>query len=523
VKIQSIFNALNGTPYSNSNYVISGLIQFKNFNAIHLSLINYALTIPLHILRGPVILFIVQWGGIAAAGLILYSLALELGLNDKMAFLVFLISIIYVPTIMSGMYDMHYLSLFPLATLIIYYSFKKEKWVFAAVGVIFGFSLQESFMLLLPFIMGQVIIDRHGLKNATKIWKWKEKDYIFAMVAVFSIIIFFLELKYMQSLAPQRSFLITSSAGYGISFSNLFMFFKEKLLYLLIVFALLLFLPVISPEKLVIAVPGLLLILFSNHASFAQLQFQYSFILSGGILLAFITSLRKLQYIKEQSQALVISIKRKRAWHKLIRLVRKKHPLFLSSIIIIVLSLNIIFSPLSPLSSSLPNSRPIAIITPPEDINTLNNILGLVPSNASILASDFIFPHLATDPNSYPILHAVVNGSYVVSDKLPSNYTPEYIFIFPSDFSSAEQIVTVFPHSYGLLADGTLNFSQISGIRLVSVKDSLLLYKFNYLGTPTFFSPLNTFLQPQDFTINYGVFVKDANISNPQLLRVEYN
>ena len=63
VKIQSIFTAFYGTPYSNPNYVLSGVTQFRNFNAIHLSLINYVLTIPVHIMKGPVILFIIQWGG----------------------------------------------------------------------------------------------------------------------------------------------------------------------------------------------------------------------------------------------------------------------------------------------------------------------------------------------------------------------------------------------------------------------------------------------------------------------------
>lgn len=524
VKIQSIFTALGGIPYSNPNYVLTGLVQFRNFNAIHFSPLIYALSFPMHFINPPLLLFAIQWSSIAAASTLLYLLGLDFGLTKRSSFGIFLISLFYVPTLMSGLYDMHFLSLYPFATLLIYYSIKHKRWRTTAVGIALGFSLQESFMLLLPFIAAQIIIDQRGLRNAFKIRNWEKTDYLLLLISIVSVLVFFIELRYMQTLAPQRSFLITSNEGYGLSFTNLEMFFEEKITYFAIIFGLLLFIPLLSVEKLIIALPGIILIMFSDHVGFAELQFQYSFVFSAGVFISFVSGLKKIQNIVERSYGMQLD-KRENIiiMNQKITINTKRLVGPTSVFIIVVLFLNMVFSPVSPVSSTLPSAREIEVFEPPSNLEILNTILSRVPSNASVLTSDFIFPHLATDENAYPILHQPLNGRLEVVDKLPSNFTPEYVLIFPTDFSSVQQLVKEFPSDYGVLADGILKFEEVQGFHSFLVQDSLILYRLNYRGPGEYLNPLSTFLPPQKFILNTGTVVRSNYINYSSALYVNSN
>ncbi len=249
------------------------------------------------------------------------------------------------------------------------------------------------------------------------------------------------------------------------------------------------------------AIPGILVILFSTHLGFAQLQFQYSFTFAGGVFLAYLFGLKRV--ISH------FSLRQNRRYHIRVKVLRYlRHSGSVKTVVVVPLIMVIILSPLLPVSQSLPAARTVNEFTPPGNLNAFNSMLSMMPGNATILASDFIFSRIAGDRNAYPILHTSVNGTLAVDDHLPANFNPKYILIFPSDYYSVEKIVKSFPSNYGVLAESMLNLSETNIINTFHYNDYVILYEIGYQGEAKLYEPaFNQFLSPDHFTINAGKIV----------------
>ncbi len=502
VKIQSVTTAFLGFPVDNANYVVSGSIYYRNFFAIHFSPLTYLMSIPLHFLTGPISLFILQWASIAAAAAILYLLSKEIGFTPKLSVLIFVTVLLFPPTLMSGMYDVHFISLFPLASLLTYYGGMKRNWPLLSLGILLGFASQEAFMLLLPFIILQLIVDRGVIrKYLFRQSRMERIDIGYVVIAGCSVFVFLLELRYMQFLAPIRPDLVLSSSGYGLNPLNLGVFLVPKLEYFLIAFGTLLFIPFFAPKKLLMAIPGIAVILASVHLGFAQLQFQYSFVYAGGVFLAYLYGLKN-----------IVSLMSK--WQKEGTFGRGKLKRFLGSsysrgaVLMAPLVVVILLSPTLPVSHMLPDARPIDQLAPPGNLAAFQSMLSLMPANATILASDYVFPHVAGDENAYPILHSTINGTSVAIDGLPADFSPRYVLIFPSDYTSAGQIVAGFPSDYGVLAESMLIISTNNFLSTSYFDVYVILFEIGYHGQARLYKPaFHQALPIGDFQMTSGSVV----------------
>lgn len=459
IKIQTIYTALRGYPIDNPNYVLSLGTFKRNYFAIHFSPIIYPLSLLSHIFPTALLLFVVQWGSIGLSSFFVYLISVEYGISQRNSLIISIIFLLYPPLLMSGMYDMHLLSMFPLATLWLYYSLSHRKYGSATLAFIFGLSLQESFLLLVPFISAQVLCNNHGFRGAFKFKKWAFVDVFASVLAILSILLFFLELQYMQDLEPKRTMLITSTAGYGVSILYLGDYIYAKLFYWVFCVGILLFIPLLGYKKSIMVLPALILGFFSVHPGFTQLKFQYSLIFDGPIFLAFIDGLSTLKDTKE-----TIGIKA----HRLIlnlKLIIRKYQAILSRIsksklLLIVMITVVILSPLSPLSFSEPNSRSIHVFSFVPNNKEFISEINKIPRNDTILASCLVFPYVATDPNAYPILDQIVNGTCTYIYNFNQTFFPKFVLIIPSDYHIVKDIIPNFTIKYSLM--DTFNISVVN-------------------------------------------------------------
>ena len=459
IKIQTIYTALSGYPIDNPNYVLSMGTFSRNYFAIHFSLIIYPISVFVHIFPPVLFLFFIQWGSIGLSSIFIYLISTEYGISHKNSLIISSIFLLYPPLLMSGMYDMHLLSFFPLATLWLYYSLSHKKYVSAVLALTFGFSIQESFLLLVPFMSAQILYNNHGFFGVFRFKKWGFIDIFSSILAISSILLFILELNFMQTVEPQRTTLITSTAGYGVSISYLSDYIYSKLFYWVFCLGSLLFIPLIGYRKSIIVFPALILGFLSVHPGFTQLKFQYSLIFDGPLFLAFIEGLSTLKNVRRTTESTKYqsTLYLKRALRKyqtnLAGLSKEK-------LLLIVMIVIVILSPLSPLSVLEPYARPIHIFSYVPNNKEFISEINQIPHNDTILASSLVFPYVATDSNAYPLLDQIVNGTCTYVYNFNQSFFPRFILIIPSDYHIIKDIIPNFTSRYALL--NTFNISVVN-------------------------------------------------------------
>ena len=459
IKIQTIYTAFSGYPIDNPNYVLSMGTFSRNYFAIHFSPIIYLISVFVHIFPPALFLFFIQWGSIGLSSIFIYLISIEYGISHKNSLIISSIFLLYPPLLMSGMYDMHLLSFFPLATLWLYYSLSHKKYGSAALALIFGFSIQESFLLLVPFISAQILYNNHGFFGAFRFKKWEFIDVYSSIIAISSVLLFILELNFMQTVEPQRATLITSTAGYGVSISYLLDYIYSKLFYWVFCLGVLLFIPLLGYRKSIMILPALVLGFLSVHPGFTELKFQYSLIFDGPIFLAFIEGLSTLKNVKRTSESTKYRsiLNLKRAFRKYQTNLAK---LSKGKLLLIVMIVVVILSPLSPLSFAEPYSRPIHVFSYVPNNKEFISEINQIPHNDTILASSLVFPYVATDSNAYPILDQIVNGTCTYVYNFSQMFFPKFILIIPSDYHIIKDIIPNFSSQYALL--NTFNISVIN-------------------------------------------------------------
>lgn len=513
IKIQSIYTSIYGVPLDTPDWVNTFGTIPNNYFAIHFSPIVYPFGVLLHIFPAVQTLFILQWGFIALAGVLLYAIIRENGTNRFVSYIVFLIFLLYPPTIMSGMYDVHFLSMFPFAIFLLYYGLKKENIRISIIAFIFGFLLQEAFMIVVPFIVLQALFSNCELRNFFASWKINKTLVISLVLTVTSIVILGFELEYIHSFSVIGKNLLFSSRGYGFSPLNLFVNFPLKIEYFTVLLSILLFIPVIGWKRLTISVPGIMLILFTSRTTYPQFAFQYSFIVTPGLFLAFAEGIlilnSKLKKTERTVSGKTPSYQQKGCF---VQTNREKNVVALT---VTALVFALLLSPVLPLSHELPNSRSIYSTSTINNGGGFNLLTSSIELNKSILASDNLFPHIATHKFAYPILYKSNGLNGTVYGKYPSNFQPSYILIFPGDYNRAQHIVKGFPSLYGLEYIASVNdtVGYIGG-KSVKVHHYILLYVLGYSRETKYVAGYNTiFISPSEMQVETGKLTNTSSVS----------
>lgn len=521
VNIQSVFTAISGTPVDMPNYVLSWGALGPSFFAIHFVPMVYIQSPLLHLAPPAISLFVIQWTLLGLAAEVLFLISRSMNLPDRLALGVALLYLLFPPVLMSGMYDTHFEAAFPLAALLCYYGLSMSKPRFVWAGFALGALSQESFLLLVPFAALQVLFDRNGglmamvRRAASRAMSLRRPrgsrgrnvargaiyrspgseawDQVrLALWFLIPILLFVTEVGILQWIAPHRQALVTSNAGYGLSLRNFALFPASQLDYWGIMVILLGCTPLIGFRRGWLALPGVVLSLFSSHPGFSEFSWQYTFVPVAGLFIASIDGFARLRWrfdtplVSPHKPATPRGLlpnerrgppERRLSRTRVRRWLRGRSPT--NGVIAICLGLAIALSPMLPLTAVYVNPRAIDTFVPPPNYESVQHIVGLVPAGASVLASDFLFSQVAADPAAVPILWNLTASGYTLNNFTPPGWHPTYILIFPEDYPAARALISSFPLDFGLRAVASIPSSVVGGVTLQMY---VLLYEAAYAG-----------------------------------------
>jgi len=229
----------------------------------------------------------------------------------------------------------------------------------------------------------------------------------------------------------------------------------HKTFYLLMVFAPVLFLPLLKPAYLIPISPWLVTALFSNYLAYYVVFTQYPAFVAPFIFLGAIYGFRKI------------------ARSKNIKVAHLKKLVSLAFLIAVTLSL----------FAATPRVETTTYLARVKFQHAwkLHEILGLVPSSASILAQDNIFPHVSDRFEAYTIPSPSWEGwasKSIETLNIMLAKKPEYIIIDLEAIDPASRAI-------GNLMLETLSKQEGLFYGIFAEYDGIYLFKLDYKGSPS--------------------------------------
>jgi hypothetical protein len=213
----------------------------------------------------------------------------------------------------------------------------------------------------------------------------------------------------------------------------------DKPYFVILLFSSVLFLPLLAPLELLTALPWLIAALLTDYVPYYQPYYQYSALIVGQLFIAAIYGFHRL--ISPRQQANFNS-----AIHKRI----------IASMVALNVLLFLTVSPVGISAFTNRSLRPYGISTEAdiEHVNMLNNVLSLVPPNASIATIQDIFPHVCQRLDAYFLKWPLDNVDYILVDMKSPTLTMGINGLMPDQIT----INVLKDHEYGIFAseDGVM-------------------------------------------------------------------
>jgi uncharacterized membrane protein len=471
--VQTILQS--GLPYETANWVSSNGMLSLNFFGIHFSPVRYVFAGAYWIYPSIATLLFIQALFVSLGSIPAYKLAFHV-LRDKRASL--LVSALYllIPLIvMSNLYDVHEESIVPFALMSAYYFFVTRQYAKSIGFFVFMGLIQESVNVLIFFTALQLTAfnfnDYRRLLRAHKLTKGMA---IALSLLIAAPIAFVLENRLVTIINPSAGFIPLAAQAYAISPLNILSNVPQKAAYWLFLLGLSGFLPLQIKKTLILVIPWFVVSIFGGNPDFSVFFFQYNFMIVPALIIGVIYGLEKLQHIPIPMRSLVLKLR--------LTPLSKRVP-------ILMLVVYLLFTPFYPLLSPylVPGPHLVQYYTPPTNSTALDQLFRMIPNNATVVASDRVFAHVVRGINSYPLLpfNNFTAGKIQTTIHLPSNFTPDYIAIFRSDFNVTVSAIKAFPSSYGLLGDVVGEYIVLTGFNSFQTqKFEVLLYQHGYTGPP---------------------------------------
>jgi uncharacterized membrane protein len=467
---QSFWTAL----FKHRLFYATGDISFNpggSFFGVHFSPILFLL-LPIYAIYPTVeILLVMQTVVLAIGAFPLYWMSRE-KIGENAGVLVSLLYLLYPILIFVNSNDFHLEAFTSTFFLFSVYYLEREEWSKFSLFLILAFSTLE----FAPIIGISVAVYISILYFKGKFKDNKKARKIILFTGLISVLWFVLSL--------QAKVFFNNTSPVPSSFENLWLNpiglvnvlttqWQDKLLYLLGIFGPLAFLPLLGPEALVMLVPWVGASFLSTYSLYYSVYFQY-----GGFVIPFVFV------------ALVKAVERAK-----FRDTRKVLSLLLISTVIFGLYFS--HGPLSPWNFQIP--------TPNNRTQSINNILQLIPNNASVLTENDLFPHVSsrTEAYMYPPLQGNFSVDYIFVDVSSIWYTWQQPAIYGERIPVNVVIQDVLTNgSYGIYAED----------------NSVFLLKKGYVDKPIFFSPYVSVYDYRSLKINSASIVDDVSSSSKKVL-----
>ena len=499
------------------------------FFGVHFSPILFTL-LPIYVLYpSPESLLVSQSFLLALAAVPLYQLSASILKSKKSACVIAVSYLLYSPLQGANWFDFHPQLFIPLMIFSTYYFWIKKSWIVYFVCVMFSLMIEEHlvyiiFLLALYFLLSgrfhsgsEKVASNAPVTETTtssrlklaisRVLRFRKADPISAPFWTILLCVFwYLFTGFFKSLYPPNPrFLEIYQATSAFSvlgfkqnilflpvfmvlnptnvYSALMFDFPTKFLYMVILFAPLLFLSFRSKISLITAVV-LVSMLLTDYKAYYTIGAQYPLYV---IPLVFIAAVEGLSHFSARSLSSISK-----------------------NIIVVSLIFAVCTSPLSPVAYTFTNAGFFWYpappqVNPPIFVDSLHALLSYVPPDASILTQNFIFPHVCSRMNAFLIPFDLPQF------KEPGNL--EFMQSYVTQLMNRSEYVLMnlrLPDYWS-----TYVFDQVPAYSLnpYAVTSSFVLFKKGFNGKPILTPGLNyeIFTAQKDLLIQTGKIVNDAS------------
>jgi uncharacterized membrane protein len=449
-------------------------------------------------------LLVLQSMVVAIAAVPLYFLGRDLSGSSRLALLTAVAYLVWTPTLSSNLYDFHPEAFLPLEVFTIVLLWERERFAAGAVAVAAAFATFELapvliFFVAVFFLMPSREAWQRGRSMAVTRVPWTSRVrglravlgsprvtaslvLLAASVAAYFLLLY-LRVDVLAASLGTSPVPIASSgyviggtpASLGLALSNPGIGFEAKVTYWVLITALLGFVPLLAPRALVLGLPWFGFTLLSSNLSYVQLGFQYGFVAGASLLVAFAYGLpRAVELLEARSRSVDHG-----SGIGLPREVRRHHPTWTGhpwgivvAGFVVLAGVNLALSPANPLmqDQGLGSGYQISY-TPSSTSDNIGRLAGLIPSGATVVASDNLFPIVANDENAYSFYWG---PNRFLSLPFNATHLPTYVLI------SADQTAAV-PVWLALDLYQSVDFG-VRGVDWSSPVGPVLLFENAYRG-----------------------------------------
>jgi uncharacterized membrane protein len=457
--------------------------------AQHVSPVLFLITPFYAISSSPITLLVLKSFILAFGALPLYLLAKELLESKKAGFMVAIVYLLYVPLQGANWFDFQPQVFLPLLFFSMFYSVAKSKWKLYFLTMILAAMVEEHISILIFLVAVYLLITSkvRPFWQSLKSFNNMNQNLASIITMIFCAIYFIAAgwIKNSFPLNPQFMYRYEALSGFSVLGvqRDIYLFpiyallnpqrayyafiydFPVKFVYLVFLFAPLLFFSFKS-KLILVTVPFLGLFLLSNFNAYYSIGSHYPLYILAIIFVAALIGLKRLQHDAK------ISI--------------------LKIMLVVSVLLALCASPLSPLSDPLGKEGLLwysnASLAPNKNVASLADLVNVIPSNASVLTQNTIFPHVSDRINAYVLPSSdVVNDSDYVRFLINSS---EYVLL---DLSWQD------PHTIFVLNEITRNNSYGA----YALARNAVLFKRGFQGEPLF----------AYYTENEALTYKDFNLA----------
>jgi uncharacterized membrane protein len=500
---------------------------------IHATYVELPYAYFYNLVGNPVILFATEGFAVAIGMIPLYFISKHIGLNQNYTIALLVLYLFSFPMISSLMYDFHWMSFMPFFFLSAFYLISVRKYVLAGIAILFGSLTLEVFPFLALGILLYYFVDRGGLQLFSRPRSVLARDYLYLYgLAVIAIAIFLFERVMQLNVIPaylNNQSGIANLIRYGlpsllpsITRLNQFIF---PVTYWPMIFASFGFIPLLDRKSLILSIPWIYET-FLLHQSYANVTEQYNFIALSSVVIGLAFGLKKLSdgktspnskrmpYIVSASGIIIICanlgsvitfhtgyvlmaivtvvsvaiaftiyLSRSKNGNALkasvIKHINVKYALIV--LVLLLLVFNFLAGPLNT-NNSIPttDSGYAFSYTINPEFHAAESLAGMIPKNATVAASDNLFPFVATDLKAYSFY-------WLPLDELgrPGYYNFSDPMIFQYVFVDQSQIGLVPPTMAAAITNLSLFGVYASVVSTNSYPGNITLYERNYTGSET--------------------------------------
>jgi uncharacterized membrane protein len=497
---------------------------FGSLLDVHTSFVLFLVAPIYGVLPYQTTLFVIQAAIVAVAAVPLFFLARDLTGSPRLGLVAGLMYLAWSPTLSGNLYDFHPEAFLPLEIFALVLVWNRKRYVAGFAVAALAFATLEIAPVIV-FFLGVFALLPAGLslgsvrkrlarvvgRPVAELRAWLHRPGVvpslalvllsagvYGLLYALRVDVFPLWFGTVPLPVPASGYLIgVTPAQLGLALGNLSANFGAKVTYWLVLVALLAFVPVLAPRALVLTAPWFAFTMLSTNPNYVTLGYQYGLVAGSTLLVAFAFGLPRAQRIvgawwARAEQAPERASLGERPPGSLVR--RRRSVLILG--LALLLAVNVALTPLNPAMQNAgfgAGYRVSYAMSP--GTGDVQRLVALVPTSATVLASDDLFPLVANDPNAYTFLWGPDAALY-----LPFTWTnPPSFVLIAQDRTPAvlSWIATAIydPTEYG-----------VRGVAWASPAGTVLLFEHGYSGAPAEFGST---------PVGAGAFYGSAMASEP--------